>query len=290
MNTTDTQPNASETTSQLDFWLPATWTSEASRISDLTNSSVTPSVTSSLASELGLPPSAMPIGLTIARSGPAHALANLSAAQAKAKGLLTSGTSGRHGSTSSSSASLQQSLANRLEARLACYGSTLYRLIWKRRATPSGWLISALRASGLRTSDNDCSGWPTPDASAMNVGANVEMHMQRMVRLKAKHGNGNGAGLTLGIVAQLAGWAKCRSEDAESSGVRWNRGKGVFDTLTAQAMLAGSGPMPTSSLAKMGSTARLSPEHSRWLMGLPPEWNASVNTGTGSSSRSRRSS
>jgi hypothetical protein len=40
----------------------------------------------------------------------------------------------------------------------------------------------------------------------MNVNANPEKHMERLARLKEKHGNGNGAGLTLGIAAKLAGW------------------------------------------------------------------------------------
>jgi hypothetical protein len=41
----------------------------------------------------------------------------------------------------------------------------------------------------------------------MNVSADVATHMERLERLKAKHGNGNGAGVTLGIAAQLAAWA-----------------------------------------------------------------------------------
>jgi len=79
---------------------------------------------------------------------------------------MTSGTYGRPSSTSSSSASLQSSLANRLQARTASAGSTLYTLTWKERATPSGLRICALRASAPRTSGSGSTGvvsaWPTP--------------------------------------------------------------------------------------------------------------------------------
>ena len=83
----------------------------------------------------------------IDRSGPDPVLASLSARQAEQAGLLTSGTYGRTGIGSSNSAALQSSLANRLRAKTASVGSILYRLTWKDRATPSGRLICALRAS-----------------------------------------------------------------------------------------------------------------------------------------------
>ena len=56
-------------------------------------------------------------GPTTAPSGPDHALASLSAAQASEKGLLTSGTYGHTGSTSSRSAALATSLESRLRAK-----------------------------------------------------------------------------------------------------------------------------------------------------------------------------
>jgi len=93
-------------------------------------------------------------------------LANLSPRQAKEKGLLTSGTYGRPGSTSSNTGRVQRyrSLVNRLRAMTASLGSTLYELTWKERDSKCGRSISALRASALRTSDNDSSSSP-------NVGA-----------------------------------------------------------------------------------------------------------------------
>lgn len=107
-------------------------------------------------------------GLTIVQFGQVLAPANLSARQAKELGLLTSGICGPRSSTSSRSADLQQSLASRLQALTASLGSTLYKLIWKPRSTPSGRPICALRASVPRTSDSDCTGWPTPTCPMKN--------------------------------------------------------------------------------------------------------------------------
>lgn len=62
------------------------------------------------------------------------------------------------------SSDLQSSLANRLQAQKGLNGSILFKLTWKERATPSGRLICALRASALPISVNGCilSPWPSP--------------------------------------------------------------------------------------------------------------------------------
>lgn len=82
-------------------------------------------------------------------SGAPASLASLSARQASNLGLLMSGTFGPPATISSSSVALTELLGSRLRARLAWSGSILYRLTWKQRVTPSGRLISALRASAL---------------------------------------------------------------------------------------------------------------------------------------------
>ena len=128
----------------------------------LSISSATPNATSLQESGAGPTPSASRIGLTTNPAGPARVLASLSARQAKERGLMTSGTYGPHSSTSSSSASLQSSLGSKLPAKLDSRGSTLFKLTWKRRTTPQGRSIFALRASGLRTSVSVYSGVPTP--------------------------------------------------------------------------------------------------------------------------------
>ncbi len=120
-----------------------------------------PNAISSPASADGPLPCDSPAGPTIAPCGPDPARASLSARQAKALGLLTSGTSGRRGITSSASAALASSLASRLQAVTDLHGSIWYTLTWKQRATPAGLSITALRASRRRTSDSDCGSWPT---------------------------------------------------------------------------------------------------------------------------------
>jgi hypothetical protein len=132
--------------------------------------------TSSQASEDGASHCASQDGQTTVLFGPAPALANLSARQAEEQGKLMSGTSGRTGTTSSASANLQWFLANKLQAKTASAGSTLYKLTWKQRDTPSQLKISALRASALRTSGSasGSSGWPTPMAGTPAQNGNNE--------------------------------------------------------------------------------------------------------------------
>ena len=140
---------------------------------------------------------------------------------------------------------------------LAAYGSPEYALTWKRWAIGSGPAICALRASAPRTSGNGSTGWPTaqardhfpghspeyvdekkaqghgmanlndhallagwptPDAQMMNDSADLELHLERLKRLKEKHGNGNGAGMPLGIAAKLAHPPREREREERRAG------------------------------------------------------------------------
>ena len=104
-------------------------------------------------------------GQIVARHGQHHAHASLSARQAKALGLLTSGTYGPPHIGLSASAALSWSLASNLAALTRTTGSTLYKLTWKPWAMPSGRLRFRLRASARRTRETVLIGWPTPIAS-----------------------------------------------------------------------------------------------------------------------------
>lgn len=160
------------------------------KMSHLTTSEDLPSATFSPGSASGLIPSASPDGLTINQSGLAPARANLSARQAKEMDLLTSGTFGPSSSTSSASADLSMSLANRLQQVTQTYGSTLYKLTRKEWDTPSGLCRLRQRASARRTSESGPTGWPTPTASSV-TGAGT---------------SGRQGGMNIQTAAMMSGW------------------------------------------------------------------------------------
>ena len=153
-------------------------------------------VTSSQGSASGVTHSDPQGGKTTDQFGQDLVRVNLSATQVAEKGWLTSDTSGLTGSTSSNSADLQQSLGSRLQAKTGSVGSTLYKLTWKERTTPSEHSIFALRASVRRTSGNVSGSWPTPTTRDHKGG-----YQGGRIR------NGKISTDTLDVTAQLSGWA-----------------------------------------------------------------------------------
>lgn len=137
-------------------------------------------------------------GPTVALHGQHHAPANLSARQAKALGLLTSGTYGPPHIGLSASAALSWSLASNLAALTRTTGSTLYKLTWKPWAMPSGRLRFRLRASAHRTSETVLTGWPTPTASNTK---NAYQDAEKVIARKLAGRQSN-----LQDIACLAGW------------------------------------------------------------------------------------
>ena len=57
---------------------------------------------------------------------------------------------------------LQERITLNLMKRLEGLGSTLYSATWKPQVTPARRLLFRVRAVVLRTSETDCTGWPTP--------------------------------------------------------------------------------------------------------------------------------
>ena len=151
-------------------------------------------------SESGITHSQEPDGETVtSKSGQEVALASLSPRQAKDMGLLTSGTYGLRGSTLSSSADLARSLVSRYRAKTLSLGSTLFTLTWKVRYTPSRRPIFAVRVSGLRISDRDCTSWPTP--TKQEAGRNLDENFKNV-----SNTSDTKFGVSLHQAAQLTTW------------------------------------------------------------------------------------
>lgn len=225
--------------------------SDQLRMFDQTISEVSGSVISSPVSAAGPTLCDSPDGPTIAKSGQVPAPVNLSARQAKAAGLLTSGTYGRRFTGSFSSADLQQSLGNKLARRLDGNGSILWRLIWKPMATPSGRPIFRLQASKRRIFESDCGGWPTPTTRGHKDGdaqscANVPINA------------------SLGRAVHLATWPTPQLQDT-SGGGQAKRAMGETrhgSNLNDFAMLA-SWPSPVVNDAKGSDYAYANGDHAR---------------------------
>ena len=136
-------------------------------------------------------------------------------------------------------------------------------------------------------------GWPSP-----TVGNADGSQMAKDASSTGRRPDGSKATVSLPQVASFSGWpttttTRDHKDGAECLNVETNAllGREVWKLNHDQPMrLCSDGRLLTGSSAGMESGGRLAPEHSRWLMRLPAEWDACAPTETASTMKRRRSS
>lgn len=241
--------------------------------------------------------------------GRALARASHSAPRESARAFPTVGTCGPSLPGSLASAALQSSLANKLQAQMAGFGSPEYSLIWKQWAMPSRVPICAQRARARRISDSDFTGWHTPkatdgshggpnqsggslprDAAVMSGWATPTVRDQRSGKHSLETWR-KGARPLNEQAWRVVGWPTATVNDSRNgrnaTAVRMPDSK--HHTGTTLSDLA-FGQTTNGSEVLTANTGALNPAFVCWLMGYPAGWENFAASATRLSRKSRLNS
>ena len=266
----------------------------------------TTSATSSPELVAGPTPSSSPTGRKKGRSGPGVVRASRSPQQEALMEFSMRDTYGPIFDGLSPSAGLQQSLANKLRARMGVTGSPEYALIWKHWDMPSGEPICALRASGHRNQDKGSTGWPTlmsvPTSEASHNSTSLQertayKNIMGWQTPKCPSGGGQAVRQTPGgglrkLEDQVlqAGWSTPTTRDHKDGTEKSCENVPVNKLLGREVHASGTPPSGTNVSTERPEGFRLNPRFSLWLMGYPVEWASCGEQATQSSRKSRRNS